>query len=146
MPNDPDDVVLRPAEPGDLDFVAAVYDATIRPYAEAALGVWDPRTAHLRFDPSTYEIIQVRGEDAGCMQVVDEDTHLQLTVLYILPAFQKQGVGGVLLDRLAARSAAARKPIRLRVLRVNPALRFYERHGFVVTGEEPVRVFMERVP
>jgi len=34
-------------------------------------------------------------------------------------------------------------PVRLRVFRVNPARRFYERLGFVTTGETETHVLME---
>ena len=132
MPIAPADIALRAAVPGDRDFVAAVYDATIRPYAEQTFGVWDRNTAARRFDPATYWIVRARGVDAGCQQIVDEGTHLQLNVLYILPRFQNAGIGSVLLERMIA---AADKPIRLRVLRVNPARRLYERHGFTVYDE-----------
>lgn len=143
MPTEPAEVTLRPAAPGDLAFVAAVYDVTIRPYAEETFGRWDSATAARNFDPGTYRIIQVGGRDAGCLQVVDEGRHLRLSVLYILPAFQNAGVGSVLLTRLIA---GASKPVRLRVLRVNPARRLYERFGFTVTDEEPERFFMEWRP
>lgn len=143
MPLEAADVATRPAVPGDLDFVAGVYDVTIRPYAEQTFGTWDPGTAARRFDPATYRIVQVRGADTGCLQLLDEGTHLQLRVLYILPHFQRAGIGSSLLERLIAEAS---KPIRLRVLRVNPAKRLYERFGFRVIGEEPERFFMEWRP
>lgn len=52
--------------------------------------------------------------------------------LFVEPVFQRQGIGGALLDH-AVRTAGANS---LLVLEKNPgAIRFYERHGFRVTEE-----------
>ena len=52
--------------------------------------------------------------------------------LFVEPAFQGEGIGGLLLDRAVELTGAD----RLLVLEKNPsAIRFYERHGFFVTGE-----------
>jgi GNAT superfamily N-acetyltransferase len=59
--------------------------------------------------------------------------------LFILPAHQGQGVGRHLVENLIAEAAHAGLPIRLRVLRVNPARLFYEKLGFVVTESTPER-------
>jgi hypothetical protein len=45
-----------------------------------------------------------------------------------------------------AQAAAQERPVRLRVLRVNPAQRLYLRLGFVITDESPERLTMEWRP
>ncbi len=44
---------------------------------------------------------------------------------------------------LIAEAKAAGKPLRLRVLSVDPARRLYEREGFRVTSSTPERFYME---
>lgn len=69
--------------------------------------------------------------------------HWFLSKLYLLPPFQGEGIGSRLLDRLIADAGTLRMPLRVTVLDVNPARRFYERHGFVVTRFAPPRHHME---
>jgi ribosomal protein S18 acetylase RimI-like enzyme len=63
-----------------------------------------------------------------------------------LPSHQGAGLGTLLLYSLLGEADAARAPIRLRVLRTNPARRLYERLGFAVAGESATHFLMERTP
>jgi ribosomal protein S18 acetylase RimI-like enzyme len=62
-----------------------------------------------------------------------------LSSLGVLPAYQGQGLGGALLDHLAATSRTAGKArLALHVVDSNAgARRLYERHGFRVVRTEP---------
>ncbi|RFU48403.1 N-acetyltransferase [Paraburkholderia sp. DHOC27] len=61
---------------------------------------------------------------------------------YGVPSHQRLGIGTALLKRLIAQAHADRKPIRLRVLRVNPARQLYERNGFTIDRSTEERHFM----
>jgi GNAT superfamily N-acetyltransferase len=56
-----------------------------------------------------------------------------LDKLYLLPTYQNRAIGSYLLQCLINDAKAAQVELRLTVLEVNPARRFYERHGFVLT-------------
>lgn len=58
----------------------------------------------------------------------------------VLPEHAGRGLGGALLARLTALARGAYPGIVLSVRVGNPALRLYERHGFVITGEIVNRV------
>ena len=60
--------------------------------------------------------------------------------------YQRRGIGSKLVERLLAEARSARLPLRLRVLRVNPAFRLYQRMGFRVVEATPERYFMEHLP
>ncbi|RUS92785.1 hypothetical protein DSM107010_72900 [Chroococcidiopsis cubana SAG 39.79] len=66
-----------------------------------------------------------------------------LTKLYLLPDFQRRGIGTFLIRQLIAQAKALNAPLRLRVLAVNPARRLYEREGFSVQAQIEERIFME---
>lgn len=138
---------LRDARESDFDFAYRVTETTMREYAEKTWGAWPEERVRttLRADiaSGTLQIILVAGEPAGLYRVVRHDAHLQLDQLYLLPAFQGAGTGALLLTRLLEQASAEGLPVHLRVLRVNPAKRFYERHGFVVVGSTEERFFME---
>jgi GNAT superfamily N-acetyltransferase len=131
---------LRPARADDAAFAWRVSDACIKPYAEQTWGYWD---GDANFDPARDEIVTHLGWNIGVMRVDRLPDHWFLAKLYLLPPFQGEGLGSLLLEQLIADAATARMPLRLTVLEVNPALRFYERHGFVVTDTVPPRHHME---
>jgi GNAT superfamily N-acetyltransferase len=64
--------------------------------------------------------------------------------LYVAPAHQGGGIGAWALRAAVAEASAAGLPVRLTVLRTNPARRFYEREGFRLAGETAERWTMVR--
>lgn len=141
-------LTLRPSTPSDAALFYAVIDQTMRDFIIATWGSWDEvRVSQESISDSssgTAQVIQVDGQDAGVLVVVEEENFLELQQLYLLPAYQLQGVGSELLATVVRRSAALGKGARLRVLRANPAKRFYERFGFIVTEEGSAFFQMER--
>ena len=83
-------------------------------------------------------------DPAGYLDVVDRDDHVLLANVVLLPGFHGRGLGTRLLRRVLAHADARGVPVRLTVLRPNPARRLYERLGFVRTKEDEQRVWMER--
>jgi GNAT superfamily N-acetyltransferase len=133
-------VSLRDTTSDDAAFTLRVTEACMRVYAEQTWGSWDGRAdLNIAFD----KIIQLAGSDIGIMGVDRDPGFWFLDKLYILPAHQRRGIGGYLLCRLIEDAKAARIGLRLTVLEVNPARRFYERHGFVLTHTIPPRHHME---
>ena len=112
----------------------------MKAYAEQTWGYWDGRA---NFDSALDEVITHEGQDVGMLRVDRLPDHWFLSKLYILPAFQGRHLGSKLLQQIIADAKAASLPLRLTVLEVNPARRFYELHGFVVTQTIPPRHHME---
>ena len=130
---------LRPATNADRDFAFQVWKAAMQQYIEATWG-WDEASQRQRqqeeFDVAIYQIVKIAGQSAGTLIIKRHADHLYLSVLYLLPEHQGQGIGSQVLASLLAEARAQGKTVRLRVLRVNPqARRLYERMGFVVTDE-----------
>lgn len=117
-------------------------------YVEQTWGSWidqEQRDIILSsIDSSTHQIIQLAGEDIGCLSVERHPSHMQITKLYLLPEFQRRGIGTVLIRQLVAEAQTVKVPLCLRVLAVNPAQRLYEREGFVVQARTDERIYMER--
>jgi GNAT superfamily N-acetyltransferase len=120
-----------------------VAEACMRAYAEQTWGAWNEEVTRASFTPATHRIIQCDDQDIGCLALEERADHLDLDKVYILPAHQNRGIGTRLMEDIIGQAAAARKPIRLSVLAVNPARRFYERAGFVVTQSTAERHYME---
>jgi ribosomal protein S18 acetylase RimI-like enzyme len=120
---------------------------TMRGYIEQTWGVWDDGVQDIYFrqgfTPSKLRIIVVEGRDAGRLEVEKCDRELFLGTIEIAPEFQRKGLGSAIIHDLAAEARAARVPLRLQVLKVNPAQKLYQRLGFQVVGETPTHLRMQ---
>lgn len=139
---------LRAATAADAEFAYLVLEQTMRAYAEATWGEWHESRARdemrLAASDGRSQIIEVDSVPVGILRLVNEGgSHLQLEKLFVLPAFQRKGTGTWVLQGVLENARTVGLPVRLRVLRVNPAKALYERLGFRVTAEEPVRFHME---
>jgi GNAT superfamily N-acetyltransferase len=141
---------LRPGAESDFETVFAITMATMRAYVEATWGIWDEAEHRTRirasFEPSTHRLVHVDGQLAGLLAVEEHLEHVQLVKVFLLPPFQGRGIGTRLVRQVMAQAAAQGRPVRLRVLRVNPAQRLYLRLGFVITDETLERLYMEWRP
>lgn len=66
----------------------------------------------------------------GRMLVDRTEREITLVDIALLPEYRNAGIGSRLVQDLLAEAAVAGKPVRLHVLKSNPALRLYERLGF----------------
>lgn len=81
-------------------------------------------------------IILLHQEPIGRMFVHESDRAVTLVDIALLPEYQKMGFGKQLLDELLTHAAAVKKPVRLHVLKTNPARNLYQRLGFQNVSED----------
>jgi len=145
-----DGIRLRQATPSDAEFIYRLVEATMRAYVEQIWGSfseeYNRKNVNECIASGIYLLIQQEGRDIGAIAVERHSTHIQLTQIYILPAHQNRGIGTSLVRELVREAKETGRPLRLRVLSVNPARTLYEREGFKVTSVTPERVFMELNP
>ena len=131
----------------DAEFLYDILEVTMRGYVEATWGKWDSAQARASTDDAIARggvfLVRQENEVVGTISVYEEPTHIQLDRLYIAPAHQRRGLGTQLLREQIGRARARGKPLRLRVLGVNPAKALYLREGFVVTETTPEFCYME---
>ncbi len=132
-------ITLRTPRSVDAGFFYDVTVQTMRVHILAAGGAWDEErrreeTTEVCLDPNA-SVIVVGATDAGILLVERSPTEMQIHILYLLPGFQGQGIGSTLVLSLQTEAAERQLPLRLKVLKVNPAKRFYERLGFSVQEE-----------
>jgi ribosomal protein S18 acetylase RimI-like enzyme len=136
----------RFATEADYDFLYRLHRQTFHSYVEVTWG-WDEdwQAQHFRadFDPSRCNVIMLSGKDVGCFRVDDGIDYLFLDYIAIEPEYQNKGIGTSVVRMLLSRAAKKGVPMRLNVLRVNPARALYEKLGFKVIGADEFRHYME---
>jgi GNAT superfamily N-acetyltransferase len=141
------DVGLRPGTAGDYRFALALYLATMRPYTEELM-VWDEVKQRNSFEAlwqaESVRMVTFQRKVIGWLQVAENQTEVLLQQFFISPEYQGRGIGTVVLDRLLLEWDLRKKPIKLTVLKNNPARRLYERRGFVVVAEVGIKLEMMR--
>ena len=141
-------LVVRPATAADLAFAFDVKRAALGAYVAQTWG-WDEafqRAFHVAdWAAHRPDIVELDGTPVGTIEVVEHPYHVYLGEFYLLPDYQRRGIGTALLGRALARADDRRVPARLQFLKVNPVRSLYERHGFRITSESATHYFAERV-
>lgn len=88
-----------------------------------------------RYPSEGHCILEHEGRPVGRLWVFRGEHELRLVDVTLLPAYRGSGLGASVLRTLQEEAAAAGKPLRLHVLRNNPALRLYTRLGFTPVAE-----------
>ena len=145
-----DNLTLRKARPNDSEFAYCVKRAAFKEYVEKVWG-WDEdeqrRLHEQRFGAQDFRVVNLAGKDIGIMAVVVAPDCVKVNQLFILPEHQGKGIGRKCMLLIMDEAYRAGSPVRLAVLKLNPrALAFYQRLGFVRTGETDTHVLMERGP
>ncbi|SRR5260370_15909118 len=150
---------LRVVHSSDQEFLFRLYAGT-RQHEIAALG-WSPAqqeaflrmqfTAQQRWYETAYaeaeqQIVMLDAAPIGRIIVHRGSDATTLVDISLLPEHRGRGIGGGLIRDLVQQSAQRGAPVRLQVLRTNPAARLYQRLGFAKTGEDEMYVQMEKRP
>jgi GNAT superfamily N-acetyltransferase len=142
-------VQLREACIEDFEFARALYFETMRWVIERLFG-WDQAREEDNFEQffklDEVRVIQSDGRDAGWFQERLTAEAIYLGSLYIAPAMQRRGIGTQILRGVLERAASQSKAVTLAVVKINPALHFYEKHGFRITGEDRHKFYLRAEP
>ena len=146
---------LASASLDDFDVLFKLRLAAMRESLER-IGRFDEQRAFERFrstfDPAHTRLVLLdqTGTMAGCVAVKPVEGEagdaLLLEHFYLFPEHQGHGLGGEILRQLLAEADAEGRAVRLSVLQRSDAARFYQRYGFVETGQDEWDIYMERPP
>ncbi|MDP1930195.1 MAG: GNAT family N-acetyltransferase [Gammaproteobacteria bacterium] len=137
---------FRKAQKSDMDWLYETFKLTMQDYITRTWG-WDELFQHHGFHdnlpPSSFSIASLENADIGACSVLERQDHLWLEMVLVLPEKQNAGLGSVLLKNVQQSALKKGKNVRLSVLKLNPALRFYQRLGFRVISEDQWSYKME---
>lgn len=147
----------RPVRPDDQEFQFRLYSSTRQ--AEIASFGWsgEQQEAFLRmqfaaqqnwyrtaYPQATWEIVELEQAPIGRMIVLRGGASITLVDIALLVEHRGKGIGGGLVRELLEESGTKGVPVRLQVLKTNPAARLYARLGFTKTGEDDLYYQMEK--
>jgi ribosomal protein S18 acetylase RimI-like enzyme len=139
------DLRLREATPDDREFLYDLHCASLKDYIIETWGwdeTWQRRHFDEHFAPKRRQIIRLKSREIGAIGVSERDADILIDYIALYPEYQRQGIGTDLIKGIIHQGVVARKPVRLRVLRTNPAVRLYERLGFLVEKESNTHIRM----
>lgn len=141
---------LRPVSDADYLWLWSLKRTTMKAYVEQTWGRWDDAEQAARFrenfKPDDVHIIILDGHDAGLLHVEHGTTEIFLVNIQVAPEFQNRGLGTEVMRALLNEARTRKLPLRLQVLKVNPARNLYERIGFAVVGETDTHYQMRWTP
>lgn len=152
-------IQLRPATDADYAFMRYLYGLARTeemqhfPFSEEQKAAFlDQQFAaqyeHYRVHYPTCErnIIEQGGRAIGRLWIDEWKDQIRLVDIALLPESRGSGIGTSLVEQILARGAAAGKPVTIHVESFNPAMRLYERLGFVPIDTNGVYRLMKWMP
>ena len=147
----PRGVRLRPMLDADFPFLERVYGSTR--VTELAQTDWSDTqkaqfiafqfkaqhqhyTAH--YHGAQFLVIEREGVPVGRLYLHWRSDELRIVDIALLPEARGVGIGGALLDALMQHAASQGKGVSIHVEQMNPAMRLYQRLGFVRIGEHGI--------
>lgn len=142
-------VKVIPGEESHREFSYQVTESTMGDYAARILG-WDERERrkyHAKdWQTKRPSIIIYDSQPIGTIYILENENQIEIGQFYILPEYQNKGIGSHLLKRVLEDSDKTGLTVKLAVLKVNPAMSLYQRHGFEIAGSNEYQYLMERKP
>lgn len=123
---------MRQGEPADMDWLYQTFKRTMQSFIKETWG-WDELLQEHSFyenlPAKSFSIATLDG-DVGALNLREKEDHLWLEMVLVLPDYQRQGIGRFMLEYAQRQARKAKKPLRLSVLKLNPARGFYRHMGF----------------
>lgn len=142
------DITLREAHSADHPLLLSLAREAYREVLSLQFSGWDESVHGVRFAEKLatlkFLVAELDGEPVAAISTTLHDDHLRVNEILVSPTHQNQGIGSRLLRREIELAQCAGVPVRLHTMRMNRAVQFYERHGFVVTARGPEYIDLER--
>lgn len=152
-------IALRPITADDTELLYRIYAGTRTEELAPVPWTQEQKDAFLEmqfraqhadyqrnYPDAAYDVIECDGVAAGRLYVHRLPAEIRVIDIAMLPDFRGNGIGTQLLSELIREAGSAGKPLSIHVEKQNPAMRLYQRLGFVPIGDTGVYLLMERSP
>jgi len=139
-------IAFRPASAEEFEYCKRAYFEQMRWIIDEGNldRVAQAASFEQQWEQAQVRILTMDGRDVGWMKSFPREDRLFLAQLIVDGAIQRRGIGTQAMRRHITEGAAAGQTVCLDVVKINRALRLYERLGFRITGEEPRKFHMRR--
>lgn len=137
------DLKLIKAASSDKAYLLSLRKLTMTEHLER-VGRFYTDKQHLARIEMHYEfakIIFYKNEKIGTIKFLIHDEELEILQIQIHPEYQGKGFGNIVINYII--NQANNKPVKLSVLKGNPAKKLYESLGFIVINENEQEWFMQ---
>jgi GNAT superfamily N-acetyltransferase len=141
-------ISLRSARTQDFEYCRRLYFAGMKRIIEELqldMGAQE-ESFHQYWEATQVQIIVADNVQVGWVQSFVREDELFVGQLFVDEPFQRQGIGTEVMNRLIKEASDANRAISLAVLKINPAVRLYDRLGFHITHEDHRKFYMRRDP
>jgi GNAT superfamily N-acetyltransferase len=153
-------ITLRPIQKEDFDFLLRLYAST-RAEELATIVDWTDEQKdwfvrqqfqaqhayyHEHYVGAKFDVVLVDGVPAGRLYIHRREREIRLMDITMVPEFRGRGLGSILLRELMDEAETAGKPLTIHVEKYNPAMRLYQRLGFVSVADRGVYDLLEWRP
>ena len=151
MPPVPDSISQRAASADDRDLLWRIFRASMQQSITAARGSWDEQRERQQFfdqlDLASTKLLLHNSQIVGFFSLSQVEGIPNLHTICIDPQYQNSGFGASVVRDLISQAARAGLPLRLSVLKSNPAARrLYDRLGFHTRAESDHHIHLEHRP
>ena len=122
-------ITLRPSTEADLEWLDPFYESLMRPYVELT-HEWTEFSHGETCSQGHIQIIQCGDKNIGMLKIIEREDCLYVGDIQLKAEHQGKGIGTKLMQQVIDQANALKTPIKLRVLKGNPAINLYERLGF----------------
>jgi len=142
-------IKLIPADESHHEFSYQLTVTTMGDYTTKILG-WDDKTQR-KYHTHDWQtkrplIIMYGNQPIGTIYMFENENYIEIGQFYLLPEYQNEGIGSYLLSSVLENSDKTGLLAKLVVLKVNPAISLYRRHGFKIVDSNEYQYLMEREP
>jgi GNAT superfamily N-acetyltransferase len=144
----PAQIAFRPASSRDFDYCAQLYFAGMEQIIRQLNLDMDAQVSRFQkqWEPAQVQVITLDGRDVGWFESMTAEDALFLAQLFVDATVQRRGIGTEVMRRVIGEASRTGRAVELAVVKINPALRLYERLGFKVTHEDDRKFYMRREP
>ena len=141
-------IAFRPASTQDFQYCKRLYFTGMKEINEELHLNMAAQAVSFR---EQWALTQVRiitsdSSDVGWLQSTMQDDVLFIAQLFVDGPFQRKGIGTEVMHRLIGEATLLNHALCLAVVKINPALRLYQRLGFQITHEDDRKFYMKRDP
>ncbi|OJJ19201.1 hypothetical protein BKI52_20530 [marine bacterium AO1-C] len=131
-------LAYRTAQTQDIEYLLWLRKQTMTTYLEQA-GIATTDEAHLlriHYQFENAQVILWKNEPIGLLKLVKGQDIWEIVQFQLAPKNQGQGIGRQVLASVLEAANSNQIPVKLSVLKQNPAKRLYEKMGFKSTHED----------